>query len=693
MANGLAQIMTQVSNLQSRLYALETTPQLANSSLDNASLPVKDADGAVVAVIGKQTDGTYAYNVVDGPVPPLPSGVTVEDGVGHFTVHWAGTFVPSIPEDIPVDPGAVPPEVPAPADLATVVIHAGTTEDFTANAGNAVLALTTAEPTTRTVNLGQPGTFWVRATTLSLAGKRSEATEPLQVVVSPLVLDSSITEALQAEREIREQALADADAALAELDEKINNLPAGGGAGITTSETDPTAETPGKAEGDLWWTVSGDGPITAQWEWTGTEWVRREVSSEVITNLDVAKLTATQANISEAVIGRLWTDIFTARKITGDEIAANSIAAEKISGGSFSGETFTGGSFFGTAFSGASFTTLDGPEDRQGISISDAAVVEGTASRPGIRFNTPTAADTAKMPAIFANTFADGSTTNTLFMRSGTNSAGEFSRIIADATYAQMTSNSMSSPLNYDHFSVGRGISARAYAPGGYTDNKVARGQFNSENSVTSATISAMHTSEVYTAFKAVSVPARSSYAAEARFSISGRTNVAFTEIAVKEYTSDLVISNADKVSGNSVSLTMTKAGAANLTSVKSGVTTTADLTKVREWQDTGWINVTAASTVNVGEQLAYRIINGTCWWRGIVYGKNSGSTLAQGYTNIFTGAPVACRPISNQGRPAYTDADMGLFLQMVPDGRMEVWCSRSTVGWINLSPMNYPIG
>lgn len=61
-----------------------------------------------------------------------------------------------------------------------------------------------------------------------------------------------------------------------------------------------------------------------------------------ILRLNVSQLYVTQgATINEAVIGRLWADMFTARKVSASEIVANAITADKIAAGAVTAQSIT----------------------------------------------------------------------------------------------------------------------------------------------------------------------------------------------------------------------------------------------------------------------------------------------------------------------------------------------------------------
>ena len=118
--------------------------------------------------------------------------------------------------------------------------------------------------------------------------------------------------------------------------------------------------------------------IVAEWRWNGSTWERMRVTSEQISNLDVGRLTAGSANISEIAarkiasdVGRflelttdqltvtgnasfvnataqhIWTRIITSsegefEKIRAGMIAANAVTADNIQAGAIDGQVITG---------------------------------------------------------------------------------------------------------------------------------------------------------------------------------------------------------------------------------------------------------------------------------------------------------------------------------------------------------------
>lgn len=88
----------------------------------------------------------------------------------------------------------------------------------------------------------------------------------------------------------------------------------------------------GNGPGDAAFALDDSDNVIRLYRWTGTAWVRHELDNAVLANLDVGKLTAGSASISNVVAKHIWSGIVTSRaveaeKITGDMIAANSFTA------------------------------------------------------------------------------------------------------------------------------------------------------------------------------------------------------------------------------------------------------------------------------------------------------------------------------------------------------------------------------
>lgn len=183
------------------------------------------------------------------------------------------------------------------------------------------------------------------------------------------LVDSSLAD-LDTRLDDAEQDLAESNGRLAEAESDIANMatPIMEAAAPTGSDTAP--------EGTIWFQVNGSGDIIGQWEQTaggiGATWARRDVESQVIANLDVGKLTAseaemdglvaqkiaaesgqfidldvaqlyaTEATIEQGVIEKLFADVVVAQTAIAGEFIGNNaiingtISTQKLTIGDFS---------------------------------------------------------------------------------------------------------------------------------------------------------------------------------------------------------------------------------------------------------------------------------------------------------------------------------------------------------------------
>lgn len=225
----IRRLASQLVGMDDRLRALETTPQLTHSSIDDFGLPVYDADGNLVSRVGKQADGTWGAPPLAGPTPPTPAGISAVGGPGSVTVSWTGEYDRAV----------------APLDFDTLEVLID---------GVLAGAIPNRDGGTVTISADQ-GSRYISARIRTLVPRHSSSTPPFGVVVGPPA-DQLFVEAgerieaaeeqiqqgkddLEAERVAREQALAEAAAALAELDEKLEAGPST--ADLDTIRTDLAA--------------------------------------------------------------------------------------------------------------------------------------------------------------------------------------------------------------------------------------------------------------------------------------------------------------------------------------------------------------------------------------------------------------------------------------------------------------------
>lgn len=110
-------IAQELHDLKQRLARVEKGQRYAHGgSLENSALQVRDGTGSLRGIVGQQSDGTTAVNVVNGAAPPVPSTPTVAPALGGIAVGWDGTFADS---------------APMPLDWSRIEVHASTTAGFT----------------------------------------------------------------------------------------------------------------------------------------------------------------------------------------------------------------------------------------------------------------------------------------------------------------------------------------------------------------------------------------------------------------------------------------------------------------------------------------------------------------------------------------------------------------------------------
>lgn len=340
----LRRLARQLTKLEKDVHDLQTVPQLAHSSLDDQGLAVFDEDGNLTVTLGKQADGTWGAPPVRGPVPPAPVGVDAEGDAGVVRASWQGVFWAGAAK--PMDFEAVQVLVDG---LVYAAIH---------------------DPQGGSVSVpAMPGVRVVSFRTLSQAGMTSDATTFGDVTIEPRVSEQmqELGEDLTELREVTLPELSDElDNAASDLQSKLDAANAriddivvdGGGAGnfTTYSINEPSGD--GTGEGDQWFRVV-NGEVLGQWHWDGTDWDPVTLTDAIIAGIDLSKLVS-NGNLSEIVANKMFTDIFSANKITAQELAvgaveaenlaAGAILADKISGGAFTGETFHGGTFTGGLF-------------------------------------------------------------------------------------------------------------------------------------------------------------------------------------------------------------------------------------------------------------------------------------------------------------------------------------------------------
>ncbi|MFJ8430412.1 hypothetical protein ACIQ9P_03810 [Kitasatospora sp. NPDC094019] len=310
MPTALDDLARRIALLEAALPELSRSSHLAYSSVDDGALKVT-SNGQLRAIIGQQPDGTTALNIVNGPVPPIPSAPTATPTLGGVRVGWNGKFADNMP---------------SPLDFSRVEVHAATAVSFTPSPATLVTTIETPQGGTATVPTSTP--VWVVLVARSTSGKASRpsptafarpapvvAQEVLAGIVGELQLaDDAVTAAKVAVGAIDAASIADAAVTAGKL----------GQAAVTAGKIAQDAVTPG--------TVAADA-ITA-----------RELTTGAITTAELAAGAVNTANLAAGAVttGQLAANAVTAAKIASNAITAGKIAADAVAAGTIAAGAITG---------------------------------------------------------------------------------------------------------------------------------------------------------------------------------------------------------------------------------------------------------------------------------------------------------------------------------------------------------------
>src|SRR5699024_10512077 len=224
----IKKLATQLARLKREVVSWRGVDADYTSIENGGNFTFKGGDGTVTAIVGGQDDGSSTIRHVDGPTPPVPSGLSAHVDGPIVQVSWDGTF-----ED---------------ADEATY--DWSHLEVVAVGPDNTNLRATINDVTGATANLAATvsGEWTVVAHSVSRAEKRSLDGDAGTVTVELVGLTGAI------------------DAVQASADGKST---------IYYSPTEPDAPEGGFSNGDLWFDTSVEGNNTAS-VWDGNGWVSME---------------------------------------------------------------------------------------------------------------------------------------------------------------------------------------------------------------------------------------------------------------------------------------------------------------------------------------------------------------------------------------------------------------------------------
>lgn len=295
-------VMREIVQLRKQVRAL-SSPQLAHSSFDSgAGHSIDEVDpetGQTVAAYGTQYDGSHGAVPYTGPIPPVPTAPILEAAPAVLTGGWDGEFEGG-------------PLVVPTMDWSHAEVHASQTLGFTAEFADTIIGTINTPRGGKVTAVVEPGTWYVRLVSRSIAGKRSAASPAVTIVV-PATVDTSQIEADLAEAEAAIlNAAEDAQEAFDLADEASRK--------ITISVNVPSGT---GVPGALWFRKDGTGAFIGQWEWvpgSPGSWAVRTTDGGIITNLAVTNLVAGSGTMTQAVIDKLYTDVVVSRKMVASNV-------------------------------------------------------------------------------------------------------------------------------------------------------------------------------------------------------------------------------------------------------------------------------------------------------------------------------------------------------------------------------------
>lgn len=222
----LDRLAADVEKLNRQVTAVANSPQSQRTSVEGGSIDFNDADGNLMAIMGGQDDGSNTIRHVDGPTPPIPSGLSAHVDGPIVQVSWDGTFESDVTHDW---------------HYLEVLAVGPNNEQLTGTIDNADGGSTSLAATSQ-------GDWVITARSVSRAGKRSLDGDAGTVAVQLVGLTGAI-DAIQ---------------------ESAN-----GKNTIYYSPTEPDAPDGGFNNGDLWFDTSEEGNNTAS-VWDGNGWVSME---------------------------------------------------------------------------------------------------------------------------------------------------------------------------------------------------------------------------------------------------------------------------------------------------------------------------------------------------------------------------------------------------------------------------------
>src|SRR5699024_9860867 len=307
----IKKLATQLARLDREVKSWRGAQADFTSIENGGNFTFKDGDGNVTAIVGGQDDGSNTIRHVDGPVPPIPSGLTAHVDGPIVQVSWDGTFESDVTHDWHyLEVLAVGPNNEQLTGTINDLSGGETSLAATSQGDWVITARSVSRAGKRSLD-GDAGTASVQLVGLTGAidAVQESANGKNTIYYSPTeptppdggfnngdlwfdtseegnntasVWDGNGWVSMEAAR------LATIIAAQEALESDLTDVQTSvdGKNTITWNPAAPTLATPGKTVGDMWYRTSGN-DIIGYWKWTGSAWVAQMLSTTVIPKIDI----------------------------------------------------------------------------------------------------------------------------------------------------------------------------------------------------------------------------------------------------------------------------------------------------------------------------------------------------------------------------------------------------------------------
>ena len=329
----IKKLATDIARLKREVVSWRGAQADYTSIENGGNFTFKDGDGNVTAIMGGQDDGSNTIRHVDGPTPPIPSGLSAHVDGPIVQVSWDGTFEDADNATYDWSHLEVIAVGPSNEQLTGTIndLSGGETSLAATSQGDWVITARSVSRAGKRSLDGDAGTVAVQLVGLTGAidavqesanGKNTIYYSPTEPVApeggfnnGDLWFDTSEEGNNQASVwdgngwvSMEDARLATIIAAQEALESDLTDVQTSvdGKNKITYDPALPPASYVG-AVGDTWYRTSGNSMI-GFWKWDGAAWVQQELSTTVIPQIDIGAGTFGALSGSRLSVGSVTAD-------------------------------------------------------------------------------------------------------------------------------------------------------------------------------------------------------------------------------------------------------------------------------------------------------------------------------------------------------------------------------------------------